>query len=58
MLERLQRGIVVGLCTYEVTAILSGRVPTITALNRRHPVVGRTIVAALAWHFHTESSRG
>ena len=45
--------IVAALCAYETTAILTGRVPTITTLNRRHPVVGVVLVGALALHFWT-----
>jgi hypothetical protein len=47
------RMIVAALCAYETTAILTGRVPTITTLNRRHPVVGVVLVGALALHFWT-----
>ena len=39
------------LCAYEVTAICSGRVPTITALHRRWPIVGVALVGALVVHF-------
>ena len=45
------KALVVALCGYECVAILSGRVPTITALHRRWPVVGLAIVGALAVHF-------
>lgn len=53
------KGIVAGICTYETVAILSGFVPnvptlpTITVLNRRHPVIGVALVGALALHFWT-----
>jgi hypothetical protein len=50
-----QKAAVVACCTYEVAAICSrGRVPTITALNRRQRAVGWAIVAALIVHFHTQ----
>jgi hypothetical protein len=49
----LTKGIVAALCTYEAAAICTGRVPTITALNRRWPVVGAALVGALALHFWT-----
>lgn len=52
--ERLLRAVVVAACTYEVAAICTGRVPTITELNRRHPEVGSTLLAALAWHFRPD----
>lgn len=42
---------VAALCAYEAVAICTGRVPTITALNRRWPVVGAALVTALAVHF-------
>lgn len=49
----ITKAIVAGLCTYEVAAITTGRVPTITALNRRWPIVGAALVGALALHFWT-----
>lgn len=49
----LTKGIVAALCTYEAVAICTSRVPTITALNRRHPIVGVVLVGALALHFWT-----
>ena len=45
------KALVATLCTWEVAAIISGRVPTITALHRRWPVVGVALVGALAVHF-------
>jgi hypothetical protein len=54
----LTKAVVAGLCGYEVAAIASrGRVPTITALSRRWPVVGAVIVTALAVHFTTPEDR-
>lgn len=44
--------LVAGLCVYEVAAIASGRVPTITALAwklRKHPVGHVAIWGALGW---------
>lgn len=46
--------------TYELTAILTGRVPTITSLvSRLPPVARRTVECAvgvyLAWHFEAHS---
>lgn len=49
----LTKAIVAGLCAYEVAAITTARVPTITALNRRWPIVGAVLVGALALHFWT-----
>ena len=45
------KALVATLCAYECAAITTGRVPTITALNRRWPVVGAVLVGALAVHF-------
>lgn len=53
--ERAAKYAVASLCSYEVAAITTGRVPTLTALNRRWPVVGVGIVAGLTWHFHAHS---
>lgn len=49
----LTKAVVAGLCAYETAAIVTGRVPTITQLNRRWPVVGAVLVGALALHFWT-----
>lgn len=54
MLDRAEKALVVGLCSYEVAAILTGRVPTITAMSRRRPAVGAAILTALAWHFRPQ----
>lgn len=45
------RAVVATVCAYEVVAIASGVVPTVTALHRRHPWIGTAIVTALSWHF-------
>lgn len=47
------KALVAALCAYEVAAIVSNRVPTITALNHRQPIVGAVLVGALALHFWT-----
>lgn len=51
--NRATKAVVVGLCAWEVVAITTGRVPTITTLNRRWPAVGVVLVGALALHFWT-----
>jgi hypothetical protein len=51
--NRATKAVVAALCAYESVAITTGRVPTITALNRRWPVVGVALVGALALHFWT-----
>ena len=40
------------LCAYEVGAIATGRVPTLTQLSTRYPWVGFLLVGALAVHLH------
>jgi hypothetical protein len=46
------KAVVAALCTYEVAAIGSGgRLPTITALDKRWRFIGAAIVGALAIHF-------
>lgn len=49
----LTKALVAGICAYETAAIVTGRVPTITALNHRWPAVGAVLVGALALHFWT-----
>lgn len=44
------KAIVSVLCAYECVAIQT-RLPTLTALHRRQPIVGTAIVAALVVHF-------
>lgn len=56
--ENLGRAVLVAGCLYEVVAITTNRVPTITAviksIGRGHPL-GRAVVWAwcgyIAWHF-------
>ena len=50
---RETKALVMLACAYEVAAIGSSRLPTITALHRRWPILGAAIVAALAVHFFT-----
>lgn len=38
------------LCTYETTAIITGRLPTISTLCARYPTLGGLFVGALAVH--------
>lgn len=49
----LTKAVVAVLCGYEALAICTGRVPTITTLNRRHPAIGVALVGALVLHFWT-----
>ena len=53
----LTKALVAAVCSYEVVAIGSQYVqavptiPTVTALDRRWPLIGLTIVVSLAVHF-------
>lgn len=40
------------ICAYEVTAITSGKVPTVTELCRRYPDLSRVMVGGLAMHLN------
>ena len=42
--------LVVALCSFEVVAIATGKVPTLTALSERHKALGPVLVLALAVH--------
>lgn len=42
---------VVGMCAYEVVAIVSGRLPTISRGVRRFPLFGAVVVGGLHLHF-------
>lgn len=48
---RETKAVVALLCGYEVVAVTTGRLPTITALHRRWPIVGAVLVVTLAIHF-------
>lgn len=45
-----RRGLVVGLCGYEVAAVTSGKWPPITALCERYKALAPALVLALAIH--------
>jgi hypothetical protein len=42
----------IGLCEYEQFAIMTGRVPTISTVCRKHRWVEALLVAAFALHLH------
>jgi hypothetical protein len=46
------RGVVIGLCQYEVAAILSGKTPTLTKLSKEHRWLPYVIIGGLAVHFY------
>lgn len=43
---------VAALCAYEVAAITTGRVPTITSLCERYPDLSKVMAAGLAMHLN------
>jgi hypothetical protein len=48
------RDLVVVLCGYEIVAITTRRVPTLTTLQNRYRIVGPAILVGLAVHFYME----
>lgn len=50
---RETKALVVAICAYEIVAVTTGRLPTVTALTGRWPALGVAIVGALAVHFWT-----
>ena len=51
-LELAGKGAVTALCAYEVTAILTGRLPTVSTLCRRRRWVEAALLAVLLAHLH------
>lgn len=51
-LERAGKGAVAALCAYEVTAILTGRLPTVSSVCRRRRWVEAALLAVLLAHLH------
>jgi hypothetical protein len=49
--ERAARDAVALACAWEVAALVSGRVPSVTSLQARHQFLGAFLVAWLAVHF-------
>ena len=43
-----------GLCAWEVAAICTGKVPTLTQVSADHPWFGLFLVGALAVHLHKQ----
>lgn len=50
--EQLFKGVVGTICAYESIAIASGRLPTVTKIVHRYPVVGAVVLAGLSHHFY------
>ncbi len=51
--QSLFRLAVAALCTYEVVAILTRRLPTVSRLSFLHPAFGGVVVGGLHYHFGT-----
>lgn len=45
------RALVAAICAYEVVAIVTRKVPTVSRIARRYPVAGAVVLAGLARHF-------
>lgn len=50
-LEPLLRVVVAGACAWEVVAISTGRLPTVSRISRRWPVFGHAVLTVLEVHF-------
>lgn len=50
--------IVAAACAYEATAIVSGKIPTITRLSETHRWVGPFIIGVLSVHFYDYGKHG
>lgn len=48
------QSLVVGLCQYEVAAIVSGKTPTLTSFSRRHRWLPFVLVGGLAGHLYRQ----
>lgn len=49
--EPILRAAVEIVCLYEVVALATRRLPSVSRLARRYPPVGAAVLAGLAWHF-------
>lgn len=47
--------VTVTLCSYEIAAILTKKMPTITEWQKRHPVVGHALMITMKIHFEIAS---
>lgn len=48
---------VIAICVYETVAMLTGRVPTVSALCRRYRLVEAALLVILLTHLHQERKR-
>lgn len=51
-IERASKAMVAGLCVYETVAIMTGRLPMVSQLCRRHRWVEAGLLAVLLTHLH------
>lgn len=56
--EPYLRAAVAAVCAYEVVAITTRKVPTVSWVARRYPVTGAVVLAVLAKHFQPLDPRG
>ena len=49
------RTVVAGACAWEVAAITTGLVPTVSRISKRHPVFGVAVLVVLAYHFRPDA---
>lgn len=42
------------LCVYEITAVLTGKIPAVSVICRRHRTVEAVFLAWLVYHLHHE----
>lgn len=52
--DTVLRGLVAAVCAYEVVAIVTRRVPTVSRIARRYPLAGTVVLAGLARHFEAD----
>jgi hypothetical protein len=57
-MPRLFRLVVAVTCAYEVAAIVTRRLPTVSRLSFKHPVFGSVVIGGLAHHFRTDAHGG
>jgi hypothetical protein len=48
------RWVAAGICAYEVGAIATGRLPTVTQLCARHRALGPALITALVIHLYRQ----
>lgn len=53
--DRAGKTAVAALCAYEITAITTGRLPTVSALCRRRRAVEAALLVILLAHLHREA---